>query len=181
MKLIKLDPDHADIPRVKQINAEAFPDNERVEIDDLFNFGSDGTMDILGIYPDEEIAGFFVILTAERIVYIAYFAVSAEKRSRGMGSAALAALRELYRGRQVVVDFESVLEPDTDTAQRERRRAFYLRNGFYATGWYMFYMDAEFEITSSEAEFDKGAFEQMIADIHARAPMFDPHLYRHDR
>ncbi len=178
MELIQLFPDSADISQVKRLNLEAFPDNERVDIDDLFEFGSDGKMDILGIYRDGEFCGFFVIRKSERIAYIAYFAVCAEKRSQGIGGAALRALAESYPGRQIVVDFEALDEVSGNNAQRQRRRDFYYRNGFFETGWFQFYMQTEFEIACISPVFDKDGFEQMIAEIHERAPEFDPHMYK---
>lgn len=178
MELKKLAQDSPDVALVKNLNEQAFPDNERVSIDALFEFGKDGSMDILGIYSGNVFAGFFVIRRFRHFAYIAYFAVCPEKRSQGIGSAALHLLRAFYSGSQIVVDFESPDETCDNNAQRLRRRQFYYRNGFYETGWYQFYMETEFEIACSDPEFDKPGFDDLIADIHIHAPEFNPHLYR---
>lgn len=179
MELKKLKPDSPDVALVKKLNDQAFPDHERVSIDALFAFGSDGSMDILGIYDRAEFAGFFVIRTFRNFAYIAYFAVCPEKRSQGIGGNALRLLKEFYSGCQIVVDFEAPDESCENNSQRLRRRSFYYRNGFFATDWYQFYMETEFEIACSDPDFDKSGFDALIADIHARVPDFDPHLYRH--
>lgn len=178
MELKKLTPSSPDVALVEQLNMQAFPENERVSIQGLFAFGQDGSMDILGIYAEQEFAGFFVIRKFRNFSYIAYFAICPEKRSRGIGSAALRCLREFYPEQQIVVDFESPDESCANNSQRLRRRSFYYRNGFFETGWYQFYMETEFEIACSDTKFDKAGFDDLIADIHAKAPEFDPHLYR---
>ena len=180
MELIELFPDSADISLAEKVNNEAFPDNERVEISDLFEFGKDGKMELLGIYDGGEFCGFFVMRKPERIAYIAYFAVCREKRSHGIGGRALKLLSERYPDRQIVVDFEAPDESCTENAVRLRRREFYYRNGFYPTGWFQFYMQTEFEIACSSEDFDKAALEEMNAELHARYAPYDPHLYRKD-
>ena len=180
MELKKIKRDSPDAALVEKLNNEAFPANERVSINGIFDFGKDGSLDILGIYDVGEFVGFYVIRVFGHFAYIAYFAVCPEKRSQGIGGAALRLLGEYYPERQIVVDFEAPDESCGNNAQRLRRRGFYYRNGFYETGWYQFYMETEFEIACSEPEFDKSGFDELIADIHARAPEFDPHLYRKD-
>ena len=179
MKLIPLTPDSPDVMLAQQLNEEAFPDNERVDLDDFFRSNTDGQLEILGIYTEEAFSGFFVMRLFQNIAYMAFFAVIKEKRSLGIGSQALKDLKEYYPGKQIVVDFESVREEAANKGQRQRRRNFYLRNGFYKTGWFQFYSDTEFEIVCSVPMFDKETFEALIADIHARVPEFDPHLYNY--
>lgn len=181
MELRKIEQTAPDVLKMAALNEEAFPENERVSIYDLYRFGADGSMDMLGIYNDaDEFAGFFVIRKFRHFAYIAYFAVCAEKRSQGIGSTALRLLKAYYPGRQIMVDFESAVPESPNYAERIRRRRFYYRNGFFETGWYQFYMETEFEIACSVPEFDKSGFDALIADIHAHAPDFHPTLYRKD-
>ena len=177
MLLKKLSKNDIDVRLIKELNEQAFPDNERVSIDGLFDFGSDGSMDILGIYGSS-FTGFFVIRKFKQIAYIAYFAICPEMRCKGNGSHALKLLKEYYHDRQIVVDFEALDEHHKDNQQRIRRRDFYLRNGFNETGWFQFYMDTEFEIFCSDLNFNKTQFDGMNADIHSKYPDYDPHPYR---
>ena len=177
MRLEKLEKNSPDIISVKKLNEQAFPENERVSIDGLFDFGSDGSMDILGIYEDIFV-GFFVIRKYVDIAYIAYFAICPEIRSKGKGSHALQKLKEYYKGRQIVVDFEAPDKNSQNNNERIRRRSFYLKNGFYETGWFQYYMEMEFEIFCSSTPFNKKRFDEMNADIHSKYPAYDPHPYR---
>ena len=180
MRLKDIHPHDPDAALLRKLNNEAFPDEERIDADELFRIAAGGRMDILGIYPDERFAGFFAVRTFGNVAYIAFFAVCPEERSKGVGGAALGALKEHYKGRQIIVDFESVYEENENPSQRLRRREFYLRNGFHETGRFMFYCGTEFEIFCSESAYDRAGFEALIRDIHEQAPEFDPKIYRRE-
>ena len=180
MKLKNIRPGDPDAALLTKLNNEAFPDEERIPAEDLFRIAGRGDMDILGIYPAETFAGFFAVRTLGNTVYIAFFAICPELRSRGFGGKALRALAEHYAGRQIVVDFESIYEPSDNPSQRTRRRDFYLRNGFRETGWFMYYVGTEFELFCTGTDFDRQGFEALIADIRSKAPEFDPRIYRRE-
>lgn len=178
IKLIKLSADSADISKLTDLNNEAFPENERVPVEEMFEFSEVSGTDILGIYAENEFSGFIIVRKSEKCAYIAYFAICAEKRSQGIGSATLRLLPDYYPNCQIVVDFETLDETSNNNPQRIRRRNFYYRNGFYETGYYQFYMETEFEIACTDEVFDKPSFENMIAQIHSIVPEFNPKLYQ---
>lgn len=167
-----------DCELVRVLNREAFPANEQVVIDKLFSDAADTSLVLLGIYSKNAFAGFFVIRESPAIAYIAYFAICPERRSQGIGSRALRLLQACYPGCQLVVECEAPDDKVPNQSQRLRRRAFYLRNGFAVTGWYLYYMEAEFELLCSSDSFDKSGFDALLAEIHAKVPAFDPVPYR---
>lgn len=170
--------DSPDKARLESINEEAFPVNERNSIDDLYASGSDGNLDMLGIYAEDELVGFFAVRKFGRIRYMAYFAVCSKKRSMGIGSKALHLLKDFYPCCQIINEFEAPDEKDENNAVRLRRRDFYLRNGFYETGWYSFYDGTGFEIACSETEFDMREFENFIVYLNSIVPDHIPQPYR---
>ena len=175
MKLIPITAGSPDLPRFDALNRQAFPDEERVETKYLM---AAQELENFGIYEGGQFVGLLVMRCFRNIAYICYFAILPERRSQGLGSRALHVLREHYGGRQIVVDFEAPDPAAPNQPQRLRRREFYLRGGFHPTGWFQFYMQTEFEIFCSDTEFDKAAFDAMLADIHAKVPEFDPHPYQ---
>ena len=181
IRLKQMTPDGPDAGMLRELNDEAFPPEEHIDIDYLFNGLKRLNQEILGIYCDGAFAGFFAMLVHGKCAYISYFAVRPDLRSRGIGGAALSRLREHYAGFQIVVDFEAPDDGAPNNAMRVRRRAFYLRNGFYATGYYQYYMDTEFEITCSQPDYDRAGYERLERALHAEVPDFDPHHYRKDR
>lgn len=180
VRLIQLKPESPDIARVRALNAEAFPPEERIDVDYLLE-GLEGLeQEVLGIYADGRFAGFFAMTILGRCAYISYFAVCSALRSGGIGSAALKRLCGHYPDCQIVVDFEAPDARAGNNATRLRRRGFYLRNGFHPTGYFQYYMDTEFEIACSQPEYDRAGYEALVRGIHAQVPSFDPHHYRKD-
>lgn len=175
MELRPITTESPDLPRFDALNRQAFPEQERVPTEHLL--AAEG-LENFGIYEDGAFVGMLVMRVFRDLAYIAYFAIVPERRSQGLGSKALRVMREHYTGKQIVLDFEALDPAAENQPQRLRRREFYLRGGFYPTGWFQFYMETEFEIFCSEEDFDKTAFDAMLADIHAHVPEFDPHPYR---
>lgn len=178
IQLRKILQDSPDKSVLEKINEESFPVNERNSVDDLFDSGRDGNLDIIGIYADNVLAGFFAVRKFGRIRYMAYFAVSSQKRSKGIGSKALQLLKSFYSDCQIVNEFEAPDNSCQNNNIRLRRRDFYLRNGFFETGWYSSYDDTEFEIACSEKVFDKQEFERFIIYLSSIVPDHIPYLYQ---
>ena len=175
MYLEKVPRDSADKIFLDAVNEEAFPENERCSLDDLYKSGKDGNLDMLGIYGSSGITGFLAVRRFGRIRYLAYFAVSSSLRSNGIGSKALRLLKEYYPGTQIVTEFETPVSGDDI---KLRRRDFYLRNGFFETGWYSSYDGTEFTVACSEPDFDKEGFVRFTEYLSTIIPDFIPHLYR---
>ena len=183
MILRKLAEGAPEVDIITKLNFEAFPINEHTETDFIYDFNNKA-FDLLGIYPDEnpdDFAGYFLCIKNDKTVYISYFAILPEKRNLGIGTRALADLKEYYKGRQIVLYFESIFEECENIEQRKRRRAFYLRNGFYETGWFITVNDVNFEIVGSQENFDKESYQQILDLIHAEIPTLDSYLYRLDK
>lgn len=185
MILRLLTPDHTDIPKVKKLFEEAFPENERtMSMDDILAHADELPIDLIGIYPDEtpdDFAGFFLTFKSDASVYLVYFATCPEKRSGGIGSKAIGALKEFYGEKPILFSYESVYEESDNAEQRERRRSFYLKNGFFETGWFARMNDTEFILASSKEGTGKEDFEAFLAGMTAGVPgAAAPELYRHD-
>ena len=131
----ELTPNHPDIPAVKKLFEESFPENERtMSMDVILANLKLMPIKLLGIYPEETpdtFAGFFLTAEGETSVYLTYLAIRPEQRSSGIGGKAMSAIREYYKGKTLLFSYESPFEESDNAEQRERRRKFHLRNGFY--------------------------------------------------
>ena len=128
-------------PQVKALYESAFPANERIPIKHLLDdkikrefwafFNKDNGENAAA----PKFCGFSNSITHGSITNIVYFAVVPELRSRGYGSQILQVIREQHPDTRIVVDIE--VEEDSKDAEelerRNRRRDFYLRNGFGAS------------------------------------------------
>lgn len=170
-------PDSPDAKLVALTNDLSFPPKEHLEAEELYSFGETDSR-VYGIYTGDVFHGFFRLMVVEACVYICYFAILPESRGNGIGSAALKALLEQFDGYQIVVDFEAYNETGAKNVQeRLRRRSFYLRNGFYETGKYMFYMQTEFEVASSWKPMNVRTFQKVLDMIHEGAEDFPGIMY----
>ena len=161
--------------KLERINIEAIPECGRNSLDDLIDTGAE----VQGIFLGDTPVGYFVLREYRSILYLAYFAVSREHRSEGIGSKALAKLIDEKKDRQIVVEFETPHGSETNDLST-RRRAFYLRNGFYETGWFTFYDETEFEIACTSTSFDIEAFNEFTVYLSTLVSDHIPKPYRKD-
>ena len=117
-------------PQVKALYESAFPANERIPIKHLLD--DKIKREFWAFFDGDFFCGFSNSITHGSITNIVYFAVIPELRSRGYGSQILQVIREQHPDTRIVVDIE--VEEDSKDAEelerRNRRRDFYLRNGF---------------------------------------------------
>lgn len=147
----------AELPVLEAINEEAIPEVERCALSDMLATGAK----VWCIDADQEPAGFMAVRYYGDLVYLAYFAVRKDLRSKGIGGSAVRELISRNQDRQVVVEYEAPASPNGSNAVKR----FYLRNGFYETGWYTHYDDTEFEIGCSRQDFDSEAFKAFAENI----------------
>ncbi len=129
------------LPQVKALYESAFPANERIPIKQLLD--NKIKREFWAFFVNDEsdgaatptFCGFSNSISHGDITNIVYFAVVPELRSRGYGSQILQTIREKHPDSRIVVDIE--VEEDSKDAEelerRNRRRDFYLRNGFGAS------------------------------------------------
>lgn len=172
LKLLCLKSDSKDRKCFEKINSDAFPQNERMDMEDIFAFAESTNTDVLGIYDENAPVGFAVILKNSECGYIYFLAVDKNMRSRGYGSAALEKIISMYPKLQIVLDFEEIDEKADNIMQRIRRKNFYLQNGFHETGNYTFLCEERFEVVCTKGELKKAAFKDLIKILHTYNPVF---------
>ncbi|MCD7885131.1 MAG: GNAT family N-acetyltransferase [Lachnospiraceae bacterium] len=130
---------------------EAFPEQERKPFSLIERKAAMGEMEMLLIREEKKRIGFAIVAYGERLVLLDYFAISPRWRGQGYGSAALELIQGLYSDRPLFLEIEKPLTADTESSDgqaggmdpeekegasdiRQRRKAFYLRNGMLETG-----------------------------------------------
>lgn len=155
---VKVTPDFSDMKQLQQVNNEAFPAEERIPLKLLVEASETEPIDLLAIYDDDLFVGFLTLIIKKPCAYICFFAIDGANRSKGYGGQTLNLIKELYSDYQIVLDLERLDENAPNNAQRISRKKFYLRNGFYETGYVLDYLGMSFEVLCSEKKFDKGSF-----------------------
>lgn len=171
----KVTGDFGDLESLDRVNREAFPPEERIEVDRLITMAATGRIEFVAIYDGDEFVGFCVVRIHAPVVYIFYLAIDRSKRSRGYGGQALRLLGEVYPDYQIVLDLEKLDEGSENYEQRKARKHFYLRNGYYETGYYMRYHGMTFEVLCNNPVFDKDSFQTVLDELTNKH--FQPRLF----
>lgn len=167
--------DFEDLESLDRVNREAFPPEERIELNRLLMMAEANRVEFAAIYDGETFIGFYVLRIQVPIVYMYYLAIDRSKRSRGYGGQALKLLEELYPDCQIVLDLEKLDEDAENYEQRKARKLFYLHNGYYETGYYMSYLGMTFEVLCNSSSFDKESFQALLDELTNRH--FQPRLF----
>lgn len=172
LELKILNADSPDVQVFGTMNEEAFPDNERMSMSEIFEFVGATNTDFIGIYDESIPIGYIVLLKNDRCGYVFFYAIGKEYRSKGYGGAALKELFKKYSDLQIILDFEQVDEAAANNEQRIRRKNFYLRNGFNETGRYTLLKDERFEVVCNGKELDVEGLRDIIRVIHSHVSTF---------
>lgn len=166
------------LPAINALAKEAFPPEEYLSPSQLIDTSQEDGFDFWSLQDGDLFVGFLAVRTYQRVAYLFFLAIDAPLRSHGYGSHALQTLRTLYPGFQHVVDFEMLDDNAPNHAQREKRRQFYLRNGYQPTGHFLSYLGVDYEIFCMDAAFDFPAFQTLMGTL--RIDGFHPQYFTQD-
>ncbi len=104
------------------------------------------------------VCGFAYLAVTRKLIFIMFFAVDENVRSKGYGGRILAELSSMFPTRKIIVSIECCDIEAKDIEHRKRRKQFYLRNGFKETGFFLKMAGVEQEILVSNGSFSKAEF-----------------------
>lgn len=146
-----------------ELYEEAFPPEERVDTHLLDEFAREPTVEFTAYYDADEFCGFSYSIDTGTYLYLLFLAVRANGRSRGYGTRILERLKARFPERTIVLEIEP-LDPSAPNAdQRERRLAFYQRNGFVLAGFDSIEGDMTYTLLKSTGHFDAASCAREIA------------------
>ncbi len=169
-----------ELDKVETLTLEAFPPEERVPAKDFLALAKKGLLDFWALRLGDAFAGYLCAMARDGMAYLSYLALISPLRGRGLGSAALQALRRQYSGCVQIVDLEPLDESAANSAQRLRRRNFYLKNGYRPTGWFLSYSAGTFELLCACGSFDRLRFQALLTLLQHEVPEFHPILSQRD-
>lgn len=115
--------------RLYALYRAAFPQSERKPFSRIVKTYRCGKGDVWCVERDCKFAGLAFTINSEELVLLDYFAVSRTRRGKGIGSAALGQLLQLYGDSGLFVEIESTKADSTDREAREKRKRFYQAAG----------------------------------------------------
>ena len=152
--------------QIKQLYQTAFPENEQIPWDELVRLIGEMNLDFTAYYEEGIFIGITIVFPYELFNWYWYFAVRPELRGQGKGQQILTTLLEKYKGQTCVMDMESPRQECNNKEQRQRRHAFYLRNGFRDTNVYRCWDDLEMTIMMiGPGEFTLQDWDEIVGEL----------------
>lgn len=74
-----------DLEKVEQLNKEAFPEEERVSLEEFLSYQDRDDAHFFAFYNEEEFVGFAFAISNQKAFYISFFAIMPHLRSHGYG------------------------------------------------------------------------------------------------
>lgn len=150
---------------VNALAVEAFPPEEYLAPATLVDMAKAENFDFLALLDGDSFVGFMVVQTHGDMAYLFFLAIEPSCRAKGYGGRAIETLKAQYPGRKQVVDFEMPDENAANSKQRDRRRAFYLRNGYLETGHFLSYLGVDYEIFCMDEHFVPEDFRELMSTL----------------
>jgi len=119
---------------IRKLYRNAFPREERKPFAAIRRMYQEGKADIWYIQADGRFAGLATTVNGGEMVLLDYFAVKQRRQGKGIGTAAMECLLQLYPGKGVFLEIENTETPGLDQDQRRKRKEFYLSCGFRELG-----------------------------------------------
>ena len=136
--------DSEEVPCVRELYEQSFPEAERLPFEALLNLLSVADVDFSSYYIGNQFIGFTYTFTIGKLCWFFYFAIVPEKRGEGIGTEILRNVLERHTQSLIVIDVEHVEQPSEQDGfapiglatpeMRRRRYDFYCRNGFRDSG-----------------------------------------------
>ena len=150
---------------VQRLYERAFPFNERKPLGPLLR-DKTGRSQVLSFFDGEVFCGFACLLNDEDITHIIYFAIDEDLRGKGYGSLALELTERQFPQNRFIVDIEADDPSAGNEFQRQKRRAFYLKNGYVPSEVRYRWQDENYEVLVRGGDFRKEEFTAFWKHIY---------------
>ena len=163
-----------DLEKVRKLNIEAFPEEERVPLDEFLRYQDSDDAHFFAFYNEEEFVGFAFAISNKKAFYISFFAIMPHLRSHGYGKEIIEKLVDFYQ-RTMILEVERLDEDCDNLAQRKARMEFYKQNGFKTANAFLEYEALSFEILYRGDHFDEEAYRNIFQKLQDEN-YFDFHI-----
>lgn len=162
LKAIKITREFKELKKLISLNKEAFPKNERLEVDEILNMTKHKEVDFVAIYDGNIFVGYYLIFKNNILAYIYFLAVDKDLRGKGYGSKIIKFMEDYYRNYTIILDLEEIDENADNNFWRKKRKDFYLKNGYKECFYGMAYVGMRFEILVYKKNFNIEEYKYLI-------------------
>ena len=166
MEYTRVNRKQKDYRSVVALMRTAFPPEERIPVWILNLLSKKRNVNFNAWYDNGEFCGITYTIESEKMVFLLYFAVNAQQRSKGYGSQIIHKLKQIAGGREIILNVEKPERAAENNIQRVQRIAFYERNGFYQSGFDLNIEGTNYLVFSTSVVPDKAEFSSILKKYH---------------
>jgi GNAT superfamily N-acetyltransferase len=148
--------------KIKEIYLSSFKKEERMPFWLMLIMAKMKTTEFLSFYDGDTLCGFVYYAGFDDLIYVLYFAVDSNLRSKGYGSQVLSEIESLNPGKKLVLSIERCDIDVHDIENRQRRKRFYLKNGYVDTGYMIELAKIKQEVLVKHGTFDADEFTEFF-------------------
>lgn len=163
VQFIDLSRESEALSEVKEIYQTSFPSYQQMDFDTLVDETEEERNHFYGVYDGETLCGMTYVEKEDGMLYVKYLAVSSKVRSQGYGSKILQGLKETFADSIIFLDIETVDGEFENSAQREKRQAFYFKNGFVETNYHLLEDGETYDLLASSTDFSIEGFKAFMS------------------
>ena len=151
---------------IRRLYEMAFPIEEQLPWEDLMRLTDEMPLDFTAYYDEDTFIGFTIVLPRDEYNWFWYFAVDGHLRGKGYGQQILNHIVSKYHDKRLILDMESTRQKCDNMEQRQRRNAFYVRNGFHDTKAEKTYEGITYTILmKGESAFTSDDYDNIISEL----------------
>ena len=151
--------------QIRALYNEAFPKNERLPWWLLRLWATWKRGDLTAYYYGDAFLGFTFSVTVQEAFYVMFFAVAKELRGQGCGTAILEHIKQQNADKTIFLVAEPLEKSAPNYLQRQRRLAFYEKNGFHDTGCNGREVGGMFCVLSTTGTIDEKTYRQVFQKL----------------
>ena len=153
--------------RLYRLYLQAFPPAERKPFSRITGMYRAGKADVWCVDAEGRFAGLATTVNGGELILLDYFAVAKRWRGKGIGSAAMARMQNIYADKGFFLEIESTKENVPNRAQREKRKRFYEAAGMEAMEVYADVFGVQMELLGSRCRLDFEGYRAFYHDHYS--------------
>lgn len=153
---------------IQNLYEKAFPASEKKPFSLILEKRKEGVVEVLAIEGEERFLGLAISILYKDMVLLDYFAVAANKRGKGVGSAAIQLLKERYANKRFFLEIERTDIEAENLEERCRRREFYLKNGLMPISLFVELFKVEMEVLTNHCKVNFEEYYQLYIETFGK-------------
>ncbi|WP_416189832.1 GNAT family N-acetyltransferase [Neisseria sp. CCUG17229] len=147
----------------KRLYQAVFPEKSRFPVALLVIMAWRPDVDFWAVLDEGEFVGFVYLINNQQATFVLYLAVDERQHSKGYGSKILALIEAEKAGKTIVLDIETVDNTAAPNhAQRLKREAFYLKNGFETMDFQLQDGDDCLDVLCKNGRIDEKGYHALV-------------------